>query len=933
MKKFLLSLLCLFAVGFFASADTWTYKVADDYTKPSWLTMIQSSDGKGTIAATNNDVVADFEKIDWAYAQTGDATTISKNGSGNKGITMGSASKPFSTVSFSTQAFASKKVTKVTVVIESISKKCNYSVSMTNGDFTESQSKVIYQNNTGSANTAGTATFTPNNTGEELSFTIQQDGSTTNTKGGFSFCSVSIEYEDAVETGKEPAGLVFAQTSMNLYTTDFFILPAITNPNNLPVTYTSSNPDVLAVTDNGADYDPDWRWGFAIKGVGECVLSATTEETDVYDAGKATINIKITGAATTIPQMFEYAPNSKDKVLMKGALTVAAVGQNGNNSYIYVIDDYDNATLLFGSKLSYKKGDRIPGGWEAEYSPYSGLPEWKGSFPEANGSFPELLSYASVDKVTEADLNKVVVVSGIVLDEDTSLNGKNGSINAKFSDGTDIVIRNTFLLDDVKAGTYDVLAAVAIYNGTLQLYPFEYNEAAGEPAFPAEGLTFTSEDGDINSYIDEEEGAQMVVANLETEKDFAVVTVEIPETFNKIYYTSLEDMYMSLNKAPRKANKYTEEWPSVNDLREAGLIGLVEGTQIEVPADGESHAYYVFAGVDERIFYYQVSLTATAKKVVEPVYPAEGLKFTSEEGEIVTAYDEDQEALVATATLATYDDYAVINVEVPETFNKIYYTSIDYMFMSANKAPRKNKFTAEWPSFEDLKGDGGMPHLTEGTQIEVPADGQTHAYYVFAGVDEKIFYYPMMLMATATELEPKFPAEGINFTSIHGPLNSFIIDEQQMVVGELETTDSYAVIDIELPLGFNSAHHWDASYDIDIDDPNDDAPAYAPKKATRFEGWATAEEMDVELTNDVKIQVPNDGKQHNYYVFLGKNGYIHQSPALVQVKVLNQPTGVGEVEAAEEAEYYTLQGVKVSNPENGFYIKVANGKATRVFVK
>ncbi|MDE5806527.1 MAG: immune inhibitor A, partial [Muribaculaceae bacterium] len=33
------------------------------------------------------------------------------------------------------------------------------------------------------------------------------------------------------------------------------------------------------------------------------------------------------------------------------------------------------------------------------------------------------------------------------------------------------------------------------------------------------------------------------------------------------------------------------------------------------------------------------------------------------------------------------------------------------------------------------------------------------------------------------------------------------------------------------------------------------------------------------------------------------------------------------------AEYYTIQGVKVANPDNGLYIRVKNGKATKILVK
>ncbi len=45
-------------------------------------------------------------------------------------------------------------------------------------------------------------------------------------------------------------------------------------------------------------------------------------------------------------------------------------------------------------------------------------------------------------------------------------------------------------------------------------------------------------------------------------------------------------------------------------------------------------------------------------------------------------------------------------------------------------------------------------------------------------------------------------------------------------------------------------------------------------------------------------------------------------------------TSVQEIETVDTpAEYYTLQGVKVANPENGIFIRVKNGKATKILMK
>lgn len=51
--------------------------------------------------------------------------------------------------------------------------------------------------------------------------------------------------------------------------------------------------------------------------------------------------------------------------------------------------------------------------------------------------------------------------------------------------------------------------------------------------------------------------------------------------------------------------------------------------------------------------------------------------------------------------------------------------------------------------------------------------------------------------------------------------------------------------------------------------------------------------------------------------------------------VRNAPTGISTVDSSDEApaEYFTLNGIKVTNPSSGIYIKRQGGKTTKVFVK
>lgn len=59
------------------------------------------------------------------------------------------------------------------------------------------------------------------------------------------------------------------------------------------------------------------------------------------------------------------------------------------------------------------------------------------------------------------------------------------------------------------------------------------------------------------------------------------------------------------------------------------------------------------------------------------------------------------------------------------------------------------------------------------------------------------------------------------------------------------------------------------------------------------------------------------------------------APSLYVISYNNDGSGVAEIEAeaAGEAVYYNLQGVKVAEPENGLYIKVQGNKATKVLVR
>ena len=65
------------------------------------------------------------------------------------------------------------------------------------------------------------------------------------------------------------------------------------------------------------------------------------------------------------------------------------------------------------------------------------------------------------------------------------------------------------------------------------------------------------------------------------------------------------------------------------------------------------------------------------------------------------------------------------------------------------------------------------------------------------------------------------------------------------------------------------------------------------------------------------------------FLYKGDQVYMHQIAVNFDVT-----TGIDAIEAVDsDARYFNLQGVEVKNPENGVYVKVANGKVSKVIVK
>lgn len=143
------------------------------------------------------------------------------------------------------------------------------------------------------------------------------------------------------------SGLAYSAEACNVTVGETYELPVLSNPNNLDVTYASSNTAVATVSESGVVTIPE-------NSVGETTISATFAGNDTYKAGKASYvltvkNPNLPGYSAekpfTVAQAIEActADGPKD-IFVKGIITSVESFNSTYGSLTYYIGDEDGAT-------------------------------------------------------------------------------------------------------------------------------------------------------------------------------------------------------------------------------------------------------------------------------------------------------------------------------------------------------------------------------------------------------------------------------------------------------------------------------------------------------------------------------------------------------------------------------------------------------------
>lgn len=269
---------------------------------------------------------------------------------------------------------------------------------------------------------------------------------------------------------KDEAGLAYAKASYVTAVGAEFATPELTNPNNLAVTYDSDKKAVATVAADGT---------VTIVAPGKAVITASFAGNDDYFAGQASYTITVADTYASIAAFYAGVPANGYGVL---DFDMVATYVNGSNCYAASLDG-TAATLIYGT-TPYQEGDKIAGGWIGQYSPYIGLPEIKPVGTLAAATEQATFTVPEVTSVSTDDVNRILVIKNVTFEAATPTAKTNfdGTIGE-----TTVQFRNNFEIASADAGTYDVKAAVGIYNTTLQVYPIEYKK-------PSSGLEGVSVD-------------------------------------------------------------------------------------------------------------------------------------------------------------------------------------------------------------------------------------------------------------------------------------------------------------------------------------------------------------------------------------------------------------------------------------------------------
>ena len=194
----------------------------------------------------------------------------------------------------------------------------------------------------------------------------------------------------------------------------------------------------------------------------------------------ATFSFRV--AATSIADFYTKAEGGNTVYINFPMTVTAATAAEGKTFYVTDGTSYSAIYCSTANALSYGIGNVIPAGWNATLSVYHNLKE---IVPSDVANMPTATSTVEVNypvlrgtDIVAENQSTPGTLKNFELTEDMPNTATN--INVTYDDAS-FVLRNSFLIDAVSAGTYDVAGVVTVYDNKVQFLPVDFVEVQPEP--------------------------------------------------------------------------------------------------------------------------------------------------------------------------------------------------------------------------------------------------------------------------------------------------------------------------------------------------------------------------------------------------------------------------------------------------------------------
>lgn len=319
----------------------------------------------------------------------------------------------------------------------------------------------------------------------------------------------------------------------------------------------------------------------------------------------------------------------------------------------------------------------------------------------------------------------------------------------------------------------------------------------------------------------------------------------------------------------------------------------------------------------------------------EPVFP-DSFDMTISCKDLNVSSSEDYDGITYMIDGECTEDQFSVTFAVPEGWDG--FVNLNYDDFDPEIEPAYTKVAPYEDDFEWMPMEyAGLMGLKQGNTLVFNVDGEEHLGVLYLYWNEmvysKVIYVNVNVTKKEASAEPVFPD---SFDVTLEPQNLTL--EQGFDFGVYTIAVSGECAQEQFSVTVAVPEGWDGFVGLTENDYDSEVePAYT-KAAPREEetNWMPLEmayEYGLKKTNTLVFNV--DGEPHYGQFYLYKDEMVDlTSIILVETNVTKKSSGIEAVITdGDTPRYYNMYGTEIATPKNGIFLKVVNGKASKVVVR